>query len=452
MNISKAQIDDLNAVIEIEIEPSDYTPKVDASLIEYRKKVKMDGFRPGKVPAGLVKKMYGKAILMDEVQKLLSETLNNFITENKIKILGEPLPNEESPKIDWENADAGFMFRFDIGIAPEPELTLSKKDKIPAYKITITDEMINNQIDSYTRRFGSYHDVDQVNEGALVKADVVQVDADGNPLENGIRSDLVTISLKSITNEEVTNKLLGLKKEDELLMSPEQLFENEADRAAALGIKREELDSLQGAILKITLKEISSFKSAEINQELFNQVFGDDAVDSEESFRAKVADNLSKQFEGDIRFKQQLDVRDKLLAKTDVQLPDAFLRRWMLLTQDENPITEEQLEAEYPKFSGDLKWQLIKNKIIAENKLEATEDEMKSEAISRAYMQYRQYGLYEVPDEHLIRLAEHIMKNEDEQRTMIERILERKVVDIVLPQIKLEEKEISYEVFVKLFE
>lgn len=450
MNITTENIDELNAVIQVNLESSDYADRVQNVLQEYRKKAKVDGFRPGKVPFGLVKKLYGQAVLADEINKLLSEHLNTYIKENDLRILGEPIPSEDSPRIDWEKQE-DFLFRFDIGLSPELEINLTKRDKVTLYQIEVTEKMINQQVENFSRRFGSFQPTDKAGPEDLIKAELVQLDDQGEPLVDGIRSEESMISLMSVDDQELKNELTGKGATDQIQVDILKLFPNETDRATALKIEKSAVEKATGSFL-LTVNEVSHFEPAGVDQELFDKAFGEGQVTTEDEFRQKIREGMESQLAQDSRYRFHLDAKEKLQKKIEVNLPDAFLKRWMLMSNQENELTEEQLEEEYPIFAEDLKWQLIKSKIIQDQDLKAEEEEIKQHAVQYAYSQYQQYGMTQVPNEQLARFAESILQDEKEQRRLIERILENKVIDHIQAQVKLDEKKIALEDFQKLFD
>lgn len=460
MNISRENLDDLNAVIRIGIEPTDYQPKVDAALSEYRKKARIDGFRPGKVPPSLVKKMYGKSIQAEEIQRLLSDTLNHYIHENKLKILGEPLPNVNSPEIDWDSQET-FEFHFDIAMSPDIELNISKKDKINDYRIQITPEMIDKQAEDYARRFGSLQPTDSVSEEDVVKGDLCELsDHDHEHTHDHdhehdhhhpVHAHGALIYIKSIGDDSVKQQFLGSRVGDKLIFNPNIAFPNETDRSNLLKVSREELVGIN-TDFEFSVHEISRFTAAEINQELFDKAFGEGAVDSVEAFRGRVEEDLERQVSRDSKYKFHLDVREKLMEITDVPLPEEFLKRWMLLTSKDGSLTGEQLEKDFPAFAVDLKWRMIKNTIIGDQKLEATEEEIREQAIWAAQSRYFQYGIYDAPPEQLFRLADVLLKNEEEKNRIADVILENKVIEYLRTQFGLKEQLISLEEFNKLMD
>jgi trigger factor len=462
MNISRENIDDLNAVIRIGIEPLDYQPKVDAALMEYRKKARFDGFRPGKVPPSLVKKIYGKSVQADEIQRILTDSLNDYIHENKLKILGEPLPNIDTPEIDWDNQEV-FEFHFDIAMAPEIELKITEKNKINDYRIHITPEMVDRQIEDYTRRFGSLQPTDSISEEDVVKGDLCELSDHDHEHEHThdhdheeehhhpVHSHGTLIYIKTIGDEAIKKQFLEASAGDKLVFNPNIAFPNETDRANLLKVKREELAGID-TDFEFTISEVSRFTPAVIDQELFDKVYGEGAIDSEEAFRSRVEEDLERQMKRETSYKFHLDAKEKLMAETTVPLPEEFLKRWMLLTSKDGSLTREQLEHDFPSFALDLKWRMIKNTIIADQKLEATEEEIREQAIWAAQSRYFQYGIYDAPPEQLFRLADVLMKNEEEKNRIADVILENKVIEHVRTLFGLQEKNISLEEFNQLMD
>lgn len=449
MNINKENIDDLNAVVRIQISENDYKEKVSLVLQDYRKKAKVDGFRPGKTPIGLVKKMYGMAVLVDEVNKLLSENLTKFLYSDEFRVLGEPLPNEDSPAVDWENQKE-FEFVFDIGMAPEFELNLSKRDKIKWYKVDIAETLINDQIENYAKKFGSFEPAEISEADDMVKGDLTELDENGAQKEGGIVAIDALVALNTIADKEAKDQFIGLKPGDELKVDILKTFPNETERATLLKIQKDQLDDISNTFL-YTIGEVSRFAPVPVDQELFDKAYGPDQVKTEEEFRQKIKEDLQSQFERDSFYRFNLDTKEKLVKKTSFELPNEFLKRWMLATSKDENMTKESLEEEYPRFGEDLKWQLIKDLITKEQKITVEEDEVKTEAINVARSQFQQYGIYDAPEDQLIQFSQSILTNEDEQRRIKERIAEDKVISFVKEAVKLDEKIVSVDEFKELF-
>jgi len=450
MNITKTNVDELNAVIKLEIEKNDYEKKVNDTLADYRKKANIDGFRPGKAPMGMVKKMYGTSVLVEEINKMISENLYKYIFDNKINVLGEPLPSEtEQAEVDFENDD-NFEFTFDVAIAPEFEVKMSKRDKLSYYKIKVSEEMIDNRISQFTRMYGSNAVVDGVEAGTeMLKGAMTQVDEKGEVAEGGIVNDNTAISLEFMKDEESAAKFKDAKVGDVVVFNPVKAYPNKADFAAMLNITKEEAENVT-ADFKIEIAEINRFSPAEVNDELFTKVYGEGTVKNEEEFKAKIVEEISAQLANDSDYKLSLDVKEKFVKKCDLKLPEAFLKRWIVASNKE--VDAEQVEKEFAHYADDIKWQLIKTKIMDDNELKVEEAEIMEMAKDFARMQMQQYGLANVPDEHLQGFAAKILESEQEKRNIVEKTREIKILNHVKESIKLEDKEVEVEEFNKLFE
>ena len=453
MNIEKEQIDDLNAVVHITIEKDDYEPRVENVLKDYRKKVNMPGFRPGKVPASLVKKMYGKAVLVDEINKLVSENLSSYITENKLDILGEPLPSEKQQTIDFDH-DEQFKFSFDLGLTPEVEVKLTKREKLPYYKIEVTDDMLEGQKKNVTSRFGTTEPREEAGEKSMLKGDFVQLDQKGEPLEEGIKAEDAVMSTAIVKNDKEKKKIVGAKVGDELVFEPKKAFPNDTEISYLLKISKEEAAAVDGKF-KFTVKEINEFVDPELNQDLFDKIFGPGKVTNEEEFTAQVKADLENTLEMESEYKFSMDAKEKLMGKVDMKLPEDFLKRWIKATnqnKEEQDFTDEQIDQEMPRFLEDLKWQIVRNQLIKENDLKVEQQDVIDFAKKSARLQFMQYGLNNVPDEHIESYAVDMLKNEEQQRSMAEGAINDKVMDFVKEAVKVEEKDVSRDEFNKLFE
>ncbi|PTN07264.1 trigger factor [Mangrovibacterium marinum] len=450
MNITKENINELNATITVKIEKNDYEATVNETLKDYRKKVNMPGFRPGKVPAGLVKKMYGKAILADEVNKMLSNNLSKYLVDEKLNILGEPLPNEEKQAtIDWDK-DEDFEFIFDVAMAPEIEVKLDKRKKFAYYNIEVDDEMVNKQVESYTSRFGENVVSEVAGEKDTLRGDFVQLDAEGNELADGITAEKVIIAIDLMKDEAIRNEAIGKKAGDVLVFDPVKAYESKHEVGHMLNISHEEAEKIEGNF-KFTIAEVLTFKAAELNEDLFKKAFGDDTeVKTEEEFRAKLKEELAGQFVQSSDYKFALDSRDALVEKIGMELPEEFLKRWLKATNNE--LTDEQIDTEFDGFMKDLRWQLIKDRIVRDNEIKIDEADVKEVAKQMAAYQFSQYGMHNVPDEHLENYAGHILGNEEERRRVTQKALDDKVLETIKSKVALEEKAISFDEFNKLLE
>jgi len=454
MEIIKDQIDELNANIKIQITTEDYNPKVEAALKDIKKKANMKGFRPGMVPMGLVKKMYGQSVIIDEVNKLISESLTKYIGDEKLEIIGEPIPSEkQKTPIDFDTQKE-FEFIFDIGMRPQFELTLNKRVKVPFYNIQPDDELIERYIESHTAKYGEVKNIEEIVEGAFIKGDLIQLDAEGNDLEGGYVSEMAPISADHIKDEEIKKLFIGAKINDEIKFDIKKIFSGDKEVAGILGIEESDVEEMTSDF-KYIVKEISKYEKAELNQELFDKVYGEGEVKSEEEFKAKIIEDIKKNSVRDSDYKFLLDAREKLIEKTDIQLPEDFLKRWLLLKEENKDVKTEDFDKDFPKFIQDIKWQLITAKIVEEQKIEVTPEEVKELAINYTEMQFVQYGLPagSFNREQLEQYAtEQFLKKEDEVRRLYDKMFEDKVVQYVKATIKLDEKEVSIEKFNKMFE
>lgn len=449
MNIVRKDIDSNNATITISIEKADYSEKVEKTLRDYRKKANIPGFRPGMVPMGLLKKMYGKAILGEEINKILSDELYKYIHDNKVNMLGEPLPNDTEQKdIDF-NTQEEFEFVFDLGLAPEFEVELNKKDKVKYYQITPSEEMINNQIKSYTGRFGKYIQEEVVEEKDMIKGELFEL-VDGKAHESGIHVTDAVLTPSYMKDEASKALFIGAKKGDVITFNPKTAFENEAEIASLLKISKEAVGNV-ASDFQITIESITRYVEAEVNQELFDKVFGEGVITSEEAFIGKIKETLQENLLQDSEYKFGLDTRDALVKKYEsLSFPDAFLKRWLLATNKN--LTKETLEADYPKMIADLKWQLIKDKIAKANEIKVENEDVEAYGRKIARSQFAQYGMIGLDDSILDNYAKDLLKKEETLKNIIDKVAEDKVLAIVKDAVKLDTKEVSIEEFNKMFE
>jgi trigger factor len=450
MNITRENIDELNAILTVSIEKNDYEANVNEVLKNYRKKANMPGFRPGMVPAGLIKKMYGKAILAEEVNKIISKGLTDYIHAEKLNVLGEPLPNDEKqPAIDWDN-QTDFSFIFDIGMAPEIVVTLDEKTTVPSYTIVADDEMVNKQADAYAARLGENKAVESAGENDTIRGNFIQLASDGNELAGGIKADGVAIAVDMIKDADIKASLIGKKAGDVVVFDPVKAFDNRHEVGHMLNISHEAAHELEGEFSFVIL-EVMHFEKPEMNQELFSKTYGEDSgIATEEEFKAKIKAEIEENFVYSSNYKFALDSRDTLLKQVPFELPKAFLKRWIKATNEK--MTDEQIEADFDNFMVDLKWQLIKDKIIRDNDLKVSEEDIKALAKEMAAMQFRQYGLNNVGDEYLENYANHMLQNEEERRKLVARKHEDVIVATIKDKVTLDMKEISFDEFNKMLE
>lgn len=449
MNISRKDIDAINAVITINVAKEDYAEKVEKSLKNYRKKANMPGFRPGNVPIGLIRKMYGTAVKAEEINNVVSESLVKYIEENNLPILGQPLSSvDEKTEIDFDTEES-FDFSFDLGLAPEFEVELGGKDKVPYYEIAVSDEMIENQIKSYASRYGKYDDVDTVEEKDMVKGQLIELE-NGEAKEDGIVVEEGILTPGYMKDEEQKKLFIGKAKGDTVIFNPVKAYENEAEISSLLKISKDDVKN-QTSDFKIEIKTITRFKESEVNQELFDKVFGDGVVKSTDEFKAKITENIKETLVADSEYKFNIDAREMLVKKhKDLQFPEAFLKRWLLDSNKE--MTAEQVDKDYPKMIDDLIWHLIKDKIAKANDVKIEMSDVEEYAKKVAESQFAQYGMVGMGDDIIDNYAKDLMKKEETVRNFIDQAAAEKVFAIIREKVKLDKKEVSIEEFNKLFE
>ncbi|MDB3906343.1 trigger factor [Crocinitomicaceae bacterium] len=448
MNVTRHDVDALNAKLTVEILPADYEKKVNDTLDNYRKTARVPGFRPGHVPMGLVKKQYGKAVLSEELNKVVSQSLQEYISENKLDILGNPIPaeGEDSFKGDFENPDT-FEFYYDIALAPEVNVPLSGKNKFDYVKVKVDDALIEKQIEDLRRRYGKLVSGDKIGEKDMVLAQFVELNDDETIKEGGILHTS-TVSLEFVSNDKVKKSLIGKQIGDKLVVNPNDVSRGGADTAAMLGVKEDELEGLSDKF-QMTINEIKVMEMADLNEELFDKLFGPGAVKDEKALRDRVRNDLDGMFVNDSDRMLTRSVYDSLLEKTEVELPDAFLKRWIQLS-NESEITMEQIEADYENYSKGLKWQLIQSSIFKANDIKLENDEVIEYTKGLLVNNYAQYGMPAPEDEELTQSAMQVLQNQEEANKVYDMLAERKLTTYFKETVKLNEKEVSYDEFTEL--
>lgn len=451
MNVSLQNIDKVSALLTVKLEKADYQERVDKALKHFRQKAQMPGFRPGMVPMGLVKKMYGKSVLAEEVNKLLSETVYKYIQDNKVNILGEPLPNEEKqPAIDFDTMEE-FEFLFDIALAPEFKVEVSKDDKVDYYDIEVTDEMVNNQVKAYTQRNGKYEQVETYAENDLLKGLLAELDEEGNTKEGGIQVEGAVMMPAYMKNDEQKAIFANAKVNDVLVFNPHTAWDgNPAELASLLKIDKEAAAEMKSNF-SYQVEEITRFVEGELNQDIFDQVFGEGNVKTEEEFRAKVKEVIANQFVADSDYKFLIDLRKVLTDKIGkLEFPDALLKRIMRLN---NPDKDEKfVEDNYDKSIEELTWHLIKEQLVKANDIKVEQKDITDMAKEATRAQFAQYGMLSVPDEILENYSKEMLKKKESVEGLVNRVVETKLTTALKPQVTLENKAISAVDFNKMFE
>ena len=449
MNVTKQEIDKLTAIIKIEIVKEDYAKKVEDTLRNYGKKANIHGFRPGKVPFGMLNKMYGKAILGEEVNKLISKSLYDYIQSNNLNILGEPLPNETEQKEINFDTDETFEFAFDIAIAPEIDVTFSTADNVNLYNVTVSEEMVDQQVQMYTGRFGKYEQTEVVAERDVLRGALIEVNAEKADDEL-IKVEGASLSAMHMKNDEQKALFVGANKGDVVTFNPRKAFENDTEISSMLKVAKEVAANINSDFA-FTVEGITNYTAAEVNQELFDKVYGEGAITSEADFRTRISEEIKANLAQDIEYRFGLDAKDMIMAKMDgLAFPDAFLKRWVLATNEN--MTEEQIEADYSKMIEDLKWHLAKDKIAKANDVKIENDDVTNYAKNIARMQFAQYGIPNVEDAMLENYAQEMLKQDNQVKGIVERVVENKVYEVIKNNVTLNETPISMDDFNKLFE
>ena len=442
MQINHSEIKDLTSVITLTLAPADYEEAVTKQIRQIRQKADIPGFRKGMVPAGLIKKMYGKSVLADVLNNLIAENLNKYIEEQKLHILGDPLPNDElTPTMDLDN-DTEFTFAFDIAVPAEFDAKLTGKNKLTQYTITVDKKMVDNQVNSYAERFGEYVDVDEVKDGDVLRGTLTE------QKEGGIVKNDAILNPQYMADKKQAALFKGAKKNDVITFNPMKAFQNETEVASLLGLKKEEVKDLNSDFT-LTLTGITRHQPAKIDGELFAKVYGENNVKDEADFRAKVQAEIEGNMAEDAKYKFGLDAKAAILKKAgEFALPEAFLKRWVAATNKD--MKPEDLDRDFPEMIKQLRWQLAKDQLMKEYDIKVEKEDVEAYAKEVARMQFMQYGMMHVEDQYLTSFAENILKDENQLRGIVERVAENKIFDHLRTVAKIEEKQISYEDFGKM--
>lgn len=436
MEITKKNIDDLNAVVTVKIIKDDYAANVEKTLDNYRKSANIPGFRKGAVPMSLVKKQYGKAVLLEEVNKLIQEKLNGFLQEEKIDLLGNPLPKADLD-IDWDADD--FHFEFELGLAPTFDVDLSAKNSITQYKIVADDKMIDDQVRRIRKQFGKLISQQEVTEDADVTGVFLNE-------EKGIENR-TTISLDIFKDKKTGKSFIGKKVGDVVSLQTKGLFDDDHKLMDYLKVSHDDVHGLDVTV-DFKIEEITTSELAELNQDLFDKLFGPGVISSEKELKAKIKEDAEKQFATSSDQKFLNDVTDFLLKNTKFDLPSAFLKKW-IQTAGENPMTPEEAEAEYNKSESGLRYQLIEGKIMTDNNLQLTFDELKAYTSNIIKRQMAQFGQMNPTDQDVEGIVARVLSNQDEAKRLSEQVMSEKMLNLFKEKVKAKTKEVQYEAFVK---
>lgn len=449
MNISLQNVDKVSAVLTVQIEKADYQAQVEKSLKTLRQRVNMPGFRKGMVPMAMIKRQYGSSVLMEEVDKLLQEKVGEYIQENKVNMLGSPLPKENS-KVNFAT-DENFDFSFDIALAPEFELSLTKDDALDYYDIDVTDDMVEQQVKMYTQRTAKYEKVDEYQENDLLKGLLAELDENGNTKEGGVQVDGAVMMPTYMKNDEQKAIFNGVKVNTVLVFNPSVAFDNnEAELASLLKVKKEDVAGYKGNF-SFQVNEITRMIPGDLNQELFDQVLGEGKAHSEEEFRAQIKSVIAGQYAADSDYKFLIDVRAYAMDKIGkLEFADGLMKRIML--ENNKDKGEEFVTKNYDKSIEELTWHLIKEKLVAANGIKVEQSDVNEMAKEATRAQFAQYGMINVPEELLENYSKEMLKKRESVEALVNRVVEAKLTAALKEQVTLNHKAVTAEEFNKMFQ
>lgn len=452
MNVSLDKKDDLNAVLTVELQPEDYKPKVEENLKSYRKRANIPGFRPGMAPMGMIRKMAGTSILADEINKLASSALYDYLKENKIDILGQPLNSEaKDSELDFENGE-NFVLHFDLGLTPEFEIKFSKKNKLTRYVINVDDKEVDKEIENLSKRYGSLEVVEKTEEDKdSLSGTLTELDGKGNTLEGGVEGKTTTVLLEMIKDKKTRTALLGKKIGDEVDVDVFKLFnDNENVMTSTLGLPAEGIKDLNKKF-RFNITEVKRFNPSPIDQSLFDKVFGEGEIETEEIFREKIKENLENYYRSETEHHVNHEVQHLIQDKHDFELPDEFLKRWLQQSYPDT-YTEESTDEQYAKEANGLRVQLVKEKLLEDNNVELTSDEINQTSLGYTANMLRQYGMQN-PDFDTVREFEQRNKGDENYMRQVRDIaVTNRVTEIIKDMIKIEEKEVTADKFYEILQ
>lgn len=447
MNILQENIDTLNAVLKVQLTPEDYKPQVDDAIRKYKKKASMPGFRPGHVPENLVRKMYGKSVLVDELNRIVADSVDKFITDNKLNVLGNPMPKPDNDfEMNWDKPE-NFEFAFDLALAPEVNLALPPAHTFTAYDVQVEEKSIDEEIDKLARRFGNYTSPDVTDADCSVYGTFREVDAAGNVVEGG-HSHQAFMTINNIANETSRTKFYGVKVSDRVIFNPVADIRIESEVKYLLGIKEGNVSDFDKDF-EFTIERINKVEKAEFNQALFDQVYGENVVTDIASFHEKIRAEIAQGYGYESENSLKHEMEDVLLKEANLTLPDEFLKRWLKQTNEK--ITDEQLVNEYHQYARDLKWRLIENKIYADQNMTINKEEIENYARTMIIDQYMRYGQAHMLDEEKLKeMTIKYVSNQESVQRIVESLSGRKVFEYLNQIVTKDVKKISHDEFIDL--
>jgi trigger factor len=447
MNITQEKIDNLNSVVTVSIKPEDYRERVEKAIKTQAKKAKIPGFRPGMVPPSHIKRMYGKSILVDEINNLLSDTLNNYINDNNLQVLGQPLPKvDEEKQFNWDYNDE-FEFNYELGLAPEFDLDFSSKDVLTYYDVKVDEETLASRITNLRKSYGKMTNPDVSAENDVLYAELKQLSADGSVFEDGI-TNTASIRLDLVKDEEIKKSLVGLKKDDVVEFDIQKAFENDVHQVSRLlNISEEDAKDLKSKF-QLSVKNVNRLEESDLNQEFFDKLFGAGEVTTEEEFRSRIINELEAMMVQNADQKLQNDIYNFSSEKVKFELPDEFLKRWLKATNQN--LADEELEKGYTDFAKNLKWTLIENKIIKENSIEIKYEDIFETAKKRLDGQFKMYSPQPLSEEQLGQYTVQFLQDKENANRIFEEVKANKVFEFLKGVVTLDKKEIEYNKFIEL--
>ena len=445
MKISFENPDKVNGLLTLTVETADFQERVNKTLKDYRKKANVPGFRPGMVPMGMIKKQFGEAVKAEEINKIIGEEIYKYVNDNKIKMLGEPMANESQVLVDLSK-DAPYEFKFDIAVAPEFKVELSDKDTVDFYTIKVDDDLVNRQIDMFASRAGHYDKVEEYQANDMLKGDIRELDENGNTKEGGITVEGAVLMPEYIKVEDQKKLFDGAKLGDIITFNPKKAYpESDVEISSLLKVKKEEVAELTSDF-SFQITEISRFVKSEINQELFDSVYGKDEVKDEKAFREKIAEGLSAQLVNDSDYKFLVDVRKYLENKVgELTFPDALLKKIMLNNNKDKG--EKFVEDNYAQSIKELTWHLIREQLVEANGIKIDDNDNKETAKEAARAQFAQYGMTNIPEEYIDNYANDMLKKREYVDSLVDRSIDRKLTAVLKNVVKLEQKEATLDEF-----
>lgn len=450
MNVSLQNIDKVSGKLTVKLEKADYQEKVDKELKSLRQKAQIPGFRKGMVPVSLMKKMYGKSVMVEVVNKALQEAVYNYIKDNNVNMLGEPMPDENQSAIDFDTME-DFEFVFDIALSPEFKAEVSADDKVDYYTIEVSEDMIDNQVKMYTQRTGKYDKVDSYEENDMLKGLLAQLDEEGNTREGGIQVEGAVLMPAYMKNDDQKAIFANAKVNDVLVFNPNVAYDGHgAELASLLKIDKEIAKDVKSDF-SFQVEEITRFVPGELTQEVFDQAFGEGVVKTEEEFRAKIKEEIAARFVADSDYKFMIDLRKMMAEKVGkLEFNDALLKRIMLNNNEEKG--EEFVEANYDNSIAELTWHLIKEQLVEANEIKVEQEDVVKMAKEATKAQFAQYGMMSIPDDVLDNYAQEMLKKKETVNNLVSRVVDTKLATALKSQVTLENKSVSIEEFNKMFE